>query len=125
MTVSCLPRFAQPYRIVCNATIEAFFEGRTDRSDVRGWGELLGRYRRAYQQWFGTLRMECGALFGRSPPEEKPLIFWGRIMRTCGGLASATGKLVGQFRVTLFGRYRCHQRRIFRARSGSASAYLL
>ena len=115
MTVSCLPRFAQPYRLICNATIEAFFEGRSAGSEVRAWSELLGRYRRAYQRWFGTLRMECGALFGRSPPEQKPLSFWGRIMKACGGLASATGKLVGQLRVTLFGRYRCHQRRIFRA----------
>ena len=114
VTVSCLPRFAQPYRVVCNATIEAFFEGSTARNDVRAWSELLGRYQRTYQRWFGSLRMECGALFGRSPPEEA-LIFWGRIMETCGGLASATGKLVGQLRVTLFGRYRCHQRRIFRA----------
>ena len=114
MTVSCLPRFAQPYRVVCNATIEAFFEGRTARSDVRSWDELLGRYQRIYQQWFGTLRMECGAFFGRSPPEEKALGFWDRIMRTCGGLAAATGKLVGQLRITFFGRYRCHQRRIFR-----------
>lgn len=114
MTVSCLPRFAQPYRVVCNVTIEAFFEGKTARSDVRGWGELLGRYRRAYQQWFRTLRMECGALFGRSPPEEKPLVFWGRMMGACGGLAAATGKLVSQLRITLFGRYRCHQGRIFR-----------
>jgi hypothetical protein len=40
--------------------------------------------------------MECGALFGRSPPEEKPLIFWRRIMEACGGLASATGKLVAE-----------------------------
>lgn len=115
MTVSCLPRFAQPYRVVCNATIEAFFEGSSARNDVRAWSELLGRYRRAYQRWFGSLRMECGALFGRSPPGEEALIFWGRIMETCGGLASATGKLVDQLRVTLFGRYRCHQRRIFRA----------
>jgi hypothetical protein len=115
VTVSCLPRFAQPYRVVCNATIEAFFEGRTKRSDVRGWGELLGRYRRTYQQWFGTLRMECGALFGRSPPQENALGLWDRIMGTCGGVASATGKLVGQLSITLFGRYRCHQRRIFRA----------
>jgi len=114
VTVSCLPRFAQPYRVVCNATIEAFFEGRTSGNDVRGWSELLGRYRRIYQQWFGKLRMECGAFFGRSPPEEKPLVFWGRIMETCGGLAAATGKLVAELRITLFGRYRCHQRRIFR-----------
>jgi hypothetical protein len=114
VTVSCLPRFAQPYRVVCNVTIEAFFEGKTARTDVRGWGELLGRYRRAYQQWFRTLRMECGALFGRSPPEEKPLVFWGRMMGACGDLAAATGKLVSQLRITLFGRYRCHQGRIFR-----------
>jgi hypothetical protein len=99
---------------VSNATIEAFFEGRTARRDVLGWSELLERYRRVYQQWFGILRMECGALFGRPPPEEKPLVFWGRIMGACGGLAAATGKLVGQLRITLFGRYRCHQRRIFR-----------
>ena len=116
MTVSCLPHFAQPYRIVSNSTIEAFFESSgIDRVDVQRWEQLLGRYRQAYHRWCRTLRMECGALFGRSPPEEKPLIFWRRIMEACGGLASATGKLVGQLRITLFGRYRCHQRRIFRA----------
>ncbi len=116
VTVSCLPHFAQPYRIVSNSTIEAFFESSgIDRVDVQRWGQLLGRYRQAYHRWCRTLRMECGALSGRSPPEEKPLIFWHRIMEACGGLASATGKLVGQLRITLFGRYRCHQRRIFRA----------
>jgi hypothetical protein len=49
VTVSCLPNFAQPYRIVCNSTIEAFFEGGrgTDRPDVRRWGQLLGRYQQA------------------------------------------------------------------------------
>jgi len=35
--------FAQPYRVVCNPTIEAFFEGRTARGDVQGWAELLER----------------------------------------------------------------------------------
>jgi hypothetical protein len=59
--------------------------------------------------------MECGALLGRSPPEENALIFWARIMEACGGVAAATGQLVGQLSVTLFGRYRCHQRRIFQA----------
>ena len=97
--------------------IEAFFEGGSgiDRPEVRRWWQLLGRYRQAYLRWCSRLRMECGALFGRSPPKEKPLIFWRRIMGACGGLAAATGKLVGQLRVTLFGRYRCHQRQINRA----------
>lgn len=115
MTVSCLPHFAQPYRVVCNETIEAFFAGEQKSREVRCWGELVGRYRRAYQRWYRTLRLECGALFGRSPPEENPESFWHRIMGACGGVDSATGKLVSQLRVTLFGRYRCHQRRIFRA----------
>lgn len=115
MTVSCLPRFAQPYGLVCNQTIEAFFDGKEQGRDVQHWAELLGRYGRRYREWFRTLRMVCGALFGRSPPEEEPQSFWRRIMGACGGVAAATGKLVGQLGVTLFGRYRCHQRRNFRA----------
>ena len=83
--------------------------------DVRCWKVLLGAYRRRYQRWFKSLLMECGALFGRSPPQENPESFWRRIMRACGGCAPATGKLVMQLSVTLFGRYRCHQRRILRA----------
>ena len=40
--------------------------------------------------------------------------FWDRILGTCGGLAAATGKLVAELRITFFGRYRCHQRRVSR-----------
>ena len=115
MTVSCLPHFAQPYRVIANATIEAFFDGRTHQPDVQRWEQLLGSYRRTYHGWFRSLRRECGAWFGRAPPDEEPLSFWRRILGACGGLAAATGKLVSQVRVTLFGRYRCHQRRICRA----------
>jgi hypothetical protein len=46
--------------------------------------------------------MECGALFGRSPPEEKALAFWDRILGTCGGLAAATGKLVAPVEDNVF-----------------------
>jgi len=110
VTVSCLPQFAQPYRLVCNQTIEGFFGGTKDRSDVGRWQELLERYRRRYEGFFAELRTECGALFGRSPPQEEPLSFWGRVMKACGGLAAATGRLVHELGITLFGRYRCHQR---------------
>ena len=34
VTVSCLPQFAQPYRLVCNETIEAFFAGEKDRVEI-------------------------------------------------------------------------------------------
>src|ERR1700737_5121886 len=62
VTVSCLPRFAQPYRVVCNATIEAFFEGRTARRDVRSWGELLGRYQGASWRGLGPRARGWGGL---------------------------------------------------------------
>jgi hypothetical protein len=78
------------------------------------WGELLQCYQRTYQRWHKTLRMECGALFGRARAKENPESFWRRIMGACGGVASATGKLVARLRVTLFGRYRCHEQRILR-----------
>ena len=66
VTVSCLPHFAQPYRLVCNETTEAFFEGQTQRRDVERWQELLARYRRAYARFWRELRATCGAFFGRS-----------------------------------------------------------
>jgi hypothetical protein len=113
VTVSCLPHFAQPYRLVCNETTEAFFEGQTQRRDVERWQELLARYRRAYARFWRELRATCGAFFGRSPPREQPPGFWRRIMDACGGLTAATGRLVHALGVTPFGRYRCHQRRDF------------
>ena len=93
-----------------NQTIEGFFGGVKDRSDVERWHELLERYRRGYEGFLAELRAGCGALLGRSPPQEEPLGFWRRVMKACGGLAAATGRLVHELGITLFGRYRCHQR---------------
>jgi ribosomal protein S27AE len=111
VTVSCLPQFAQPYRLVCNETIEAFFAEKKGRPDVERWRELLGNYRRRYEGFLPKRRAACGALFGRSPPQEQASGFWRRIMNACGGLAAATGRLVHALGITLFGRYRVHQRR--------------
>ena len=86
------------------------FRREKDRSDVERWQELLGRYRRGYESFLAELRAACGALLGRSPPQEEALSFWGRVMEACGGLTAATGRLVHELGITLFGRYRCHQR---------------
>jgi hypothetical protein len=61
VTASCLPQFAQPYRLVCNQSIEAFFDGVKDRCDVERWHELLERYRRRYEGFLAELRVGCGA----------------------------------------------------------------
>jgi hypothetical protein len=101
-TVSCLPHFTQPYRLVVNQTIEAFFAGEKDRLDIQRWSELLASYQRRYQRWYPQLCVACGPLFGRSPPQEHSLGFWQRVIKACGGLAAATGTLVRQLAVTPF-----------------------
>jgi len=111
VTVSCLPKFAQPYRLVCNSTIQAFFGGDdSERSDVERWRDLLRRYRRRYEESFQHLRGTCAGLFGQCPSYEQASRFWQRVTESCGGVAEATGMLVERLGVTLFGRYRCHQR---------------
>ena len=111
MTVSCLPDFAQPYRLVGTATIEAGFAGETLRRDVVVWKDLLRRYWRRFEQWHPQLEAHCGGFFGRPPPGESARGFWQRVVGGCGGLAAATALLVHRLGITLFGKYRCHQRR--------------
>jgi hypothetical protein len=111
VTVSCLPGFCQPYRLVANATIEAFFGGGSAGRDVLVWGDLLQRYRRAFERWHPRLAAICGGFFGRPPPRESARGFWLRVVGGCGGLAAATARLVHDLGITFFGKYRCHQRR--------------
>ena len=51
VTVSCLPRFAQPYRLVNHTTLEAFVKGRHRRRDVQARWDLLQRYLRRFAEW--------------------------------------------------------------------------
>ena len=50
-TVSCLPDFCQPYRIVCNAGIADYFAGDGKARRVIGWRDVLGSYRRRWACW--------------------------------------------------------------------------
>ena len=93
VTVSCLPQFAQPYRLVCNQTIERFFEGGKDRSDVKRWQELLERYRGRYEGFLAELRAECGRSSGALGRRSKHYGFLGRVIKACGGLAAAAGRI--------------------------------
>jgi hypothetical protein len=76
------------------------------------WAQLLQSYRRAFERWHPRLRAICGGFFGRPPPQESARGFWLRVVGGCGGLAAATARLVHTLGMTLFGRYRCHQRRM-------------
>ncbi|MDA0991560.1 MAG: DUF6431 domain-containing protein [Verrucomicrobia bacterium] len=109
VTVSCLPCFAQPYRLVNHATLEAFVKGAHRRRDVQAQWDLLQRYRRRFAAWRPQLLKIIGHRFGRAPPKEDATAFWRRAVATCGSTSKLTVLLVQEFATTCFSTYRCHQ----------------
>lgn len=118
VTISCLPDFCYPYRIVCSRGVEDYFQGERKEGRVRVWLDVLASYRRRFSKWMRGavagmgqgLLATVGARFGRPPPpgEDRPGQFWRQIVMACGGSGSATRRLLREFEITLFGRYRCH-----------------
>jgi ribosomal protein S27AE len=109
ITVSCLPCFAQPYRLVNHTTLEAFLKGRSTRRDVQARQGLLQRYVRCFAEWRPCLVRIVGHRFGRASPKENATAFWRRAVAACGSTAELTIQLVSEFRTTCFRTYRCHQ----------------
>jgi hypothetical protein len=109
VTVSCLPRFAQPYRLVSHTTLEAFLNGRHRRRDVQARWDLLQRYLRRFAEWRPQLLKIIGHRFGRASPKEEATAFWRRAVATCGSTSKLTVLLVQEFGTTCFTTYRCHQ----------------
>jgi len=107
-TTSCLPSFAQPYRLVGNRTIQAFVRGRCTQLDVRRNEGNLKRYLKRFEWWQVSLRGIVGNVFGRGPPKETATAFLRRAVAACGSLAELTIRLVQEFKTTCFGTYRCH-----------------
>jgi hypothetical protein len=114
ITVSCLPDFAQPYRLVNNTTIQRFFAGQTAPMDVQRNEEWLKRYWRRFKHWSEQLRSIIGSAYGRASPKEGARALWQRLMARCTTLKKCTRRLVRKFRATCFGIYQCHQPRIAR-----------
>jgi len=111
ISVSCLPEFAQPYRVVNSTTVEAAFNGERARADVQRWWVLLRSYWRRFDAHVPELVRRVGQAFGRLPLEPTAQDFWKRCVQAGGGLARSTQELIDRFRTCLFGTYRCHQRK--------------
>jgi hypothetical protein len=107
-TVSLLPSFAQPYRLLCNATIEWHFNEGVSRADTLRWHLLLRRYWNRFIKWLPDLVNMVGRVFSLPPPHAEGSGSWQALMAAYGRLDRATVDLVRQFQVTAFGKYRCH-----------------
>jgi len=107
-TVSYLPDFTLPYRLVGTATLEAFLEGEHGALEVQRWMDLLGSYRRRMLSFCPRLVFVVGCGLGRAPPARAQAL-WPWLKKACGSLRSAARRLVTQFKISLLGCYQCHQ----------------
>ena len=108
-TVSLLPAFAQPYRLLHNRTIHRFFCGDKEEEDVKPWLALLRRYWKRFSWWVTRDGAVPRSRFDHSPQPRSPAAWWAAVVALFGSLIVATKSLVTDFQVTLFGRYRCHR----------------
>ena len=115
ISVSCLPEFAQPYRVVNTPTVEAGFQGEANRPEVQRWRSLIVAYWRRFETHLPVLLRQVGNAFGPVPFQPIACGFWHQLLKHCGDMARATEQLIHQFHTCLFGTYRCHQRRPVRA----------
>jgi hypothetical protein len=106
-TVSVLPAFVQPYRLVLNVTISEFFGG-TIGANALSWLPILKQYWNRFSDWLPQIDRMIRSVVARSPPHSDAVGWWQVMVATFGDLEKITAALVGQFGVTLFGRYRCH-----------------
>lgn len=108
-TVSLLPSFVQPYRLVRTIAVERFFSGHEYDRDFVRWKPLLRRYWRRFEAWVPDLLASIGHVLGLSPPTAKAFDVWASLIAIWGSLAATTVHLVSEYRVTIWGKYRCHQ----------------
>lgn len=112
VSISCLPDFAQPYRAVHSATVQAGFNEQSTK-EVQHWGWLIVVYWKKFTAHLPRLLGAVGNAFGPCRAGVSAKEFWGLLMDECSDLAGATQRLVREFGTCLFGHYRCHQRKAF------------
>ena len=108
-TVSILPAFAQPYRLVRNHAIQRYFCGHRNDVDTKPWLVLLRRYWKKFCWWVSRPDAVWHSRLDHAPPPRSAAAWWELAVGTFGSMLVATRALVSDSQVTLFGRYRCHR----------------
>lgn len=109
VTTSCLPEFALPYRLVDTVTVSDGFNERKT-APVARWSDRIQSYWRAFHAFLDELVRTVGQAFGPLPLQPTARGFWQMLLQRFESLGGATEELVHRFGLTLFARYRCHQR---------------
>ena len=109
-TVSLLPDFAQPYRLLVSELIEDYFFERAN-GYLAAWLELLKRYRKRFELWHQELKAVVGFSLGRAPPGagSSAAEYFRWLVGACGNsVRKATRTLTQRLKLSVFGRYQCH-----------------
>lgn len=109
-TVSLLPDFAQPYRLLASELIEDYFFERSNRF-LECWLDLLKSYRKRFEGWYERLCSIVGFSLGRAPPElgSSAAEYFKWLVGACGNsLKKTTRTLTKRLKVSTFGHYQCH-----------------
>lgn len=106
-TISILPDFAHPYRLIRTQTIERYIQGVPFPPEVLRHLVLLSQYLRQFSRWLPEMDRTLGNPLERAPPCD-PREAWTRLLSDYQDLADMTQNLTRVFRITVFGRYRCH-----------------
>ena len=105
-TVSLLPDFVQPYRLLASELIEDYFLGRANRF-LDAWLELLKSYRKGFEAWYKKLSAIVGFSLGRAPPgiDSNAAEYFKWLVGACGNcLKKVTRTLTKRLKVSTFGR---------------------
>ena len=109
-TVSLLPDFAQPYRLLASELIEDYFLQRAN-GFLDAWLDLLKSYRKGFEAWYERLSAIVGFSLGRAPPGlgSSAAQYFKWLVGACGNcLKRVTRTLTKPLKVSTFGRYQCH-----------------
>jgi len=111
ITVTILPAFAQPYRLIHNGIIERFLISAIIPTSVQRWEYLFHRYESEFMRLQPTIQQALG-ITSRSLPRQVTSAQWlKQLSRKFGNLGGATVALVAQVGLTPFGCYKCHRPR--------------
>jgi hypothetical protein len=107
-TISYLPDFALTYRLLQPETFQGFLEHELDRPDVRTFLDLCASYECRLHRFAPELIRTVGAGLGIPPPRSGQGC-WPWLKKAGKSLRPLARRLVTDFKIGLFKRYRCHQ----------------